>query len=354
MSNAALRSRRVQLPDSFQAVQDYCWEQGWTDGLPVTPPTESLVREMLAAYGEDPGVSLGVVQPRNAQATLEKLAINAVMAGCQPEYFPVVVAAVKAALHEEFNLAGNSATTGGAAQVVVVNGPIAQELGINGDAACFGPGFRSNAAIGRALRLIIRNVAGLIPGEMDKATLATPGRYSFCFSENEERSPWEPRHVGLGHSPAESMVTVIAIRAVYYIMETTVSTGLEVLRTAVGNMQAIGTANYYQIGTGAQIMLVLCPEHAAEIAASGFSKADVQEFVYQNARMPLGLLKGIAHYGNRNWPAWIDETNPETLVPIVRSSDDIAVVVAGGDGRHSAWLAGWGVTRMATELITRS
>ena len=353
-NNAALRSRRVQLPDSFQAVQDYCWEQGWTDGLPVTPPTESLVREMLAAYGEDPGVSLGVVQPRNAQATLEKLAINAVMAGCQPEYFPVVVAAVKAALHEEFNLAGNSATTGGAAQVVVVNGPIAQELGINGDAACFGPGFRSNAAIGRALRLIIRNVAGLIPGEMDKATLATPGRYSFCFSENEERSPWEPRHVELGHSPAESMVTVIAIRAVYYIMETTVSTGLEVLRTAVGNMQAIGTANYYQIGTGAQIMLVLCPEHAAEIAASGFSKADVQEFVYQNARMPLRLLKGIAHYGNRNWPAWIDETNPETLVPIVRSSDDIAVVVAGGDGRHSAWLAGWGVTRMATELITRS
>ena len=352
-NNAALRSRRVQLPDSFQAVQDYCWEQGWTDGLPVTPPTESIVREMLSAYGEDPGVSLGVVQPRNAQATLEKLAINAVMAGCQPEYFPVVVAAVKAALHEEFNLAGNSATTGGAAQVVVVNGPIAQELGINGDAACFGPGFRSNAAIGRALRLIIRNVAGLVPGEMDKATLATPGRYSFCFSENEERSPWEPRHVELGHSPTESMVTVIAIRAVYYIMETTVSTGLEVLRTAVGNMQAIGTANYYQIGTGAQIMLVLCPEHAAEIAASGFSKADVQEFVYQNARMPLRLLKGIAHYGNRNWPAWIDETNPETLVPIVRSADDIAVVVAGGDGRHSAWLAGWGVTRMATELITR-
>ena len=148
-------------------------------------------------------------------------------------------------------------------------------------------------------------------------------------------------------------MTLVAIRAVYYIMETTVSTGLEVLRTAVGNMQAIGTANYYQIGTGAQIMLVLCPEHAAEIAASGFSKSDVREFVYQNARMPVRLLQGIAHYGNRNWPAWIDESNPETLVPIVRSADDIVVVVAGGDGRHSAWLAGWGVTRMATEVITR-
>ena len=348
----ALTSRRVQLPDSFQAIQDYCWEQGWTDGLPVVPPTESAVREMLAAYGEEPDKSLGVMQPRNAQATLEKLAINAVMAGCRPEHFPVVVAAVKAALREEFNLAGNAATTGGAAQLVIVNGPVARELEINGDAACFGPGFRANAAIGRALRLIIRNVGGLVPGEMDKATLATPGRYSFCFSENEERSPWEPRHVELGYAAGASTVTVAGIRAVYTLMETTVSTGLDILKTLVGNMQAVGTSNYYQIGTGAQIVLVICPEHAAEIAAAGFSKADIREFIYQNARMPLRLLVGLAHYGNRNWPTWIDETNPETLVPIVRAANDIVVVVAGGDGRHSAWLAGWGVTRICTEEIT--
>ena len=348
---SGLRSRRVQLPDSFQAVQDYCWEQGWTDGLPVVPPTESAVREMLSAYGEDPAQSLGVMQPRNAQATLEKLAINAVMAGCQPEYFPVVVAAVKAALREEFNLAGNAATTGGAAQLVIVNGPVAGELGINGDAACFGPGFRANAAIGRALRLIIRNVGGLIPGEMDKATLATPGRYSFCFSENEDRSPWEPHHVELGYAPEASTVTIAGIRAIYTVMETTVSNGLDVLKTIVGNMQAVGTSNYYQIGTGAQIVLVICPEHAAEIASVGFTKADIREFVYQNARMPMRQLVGVAHYGNRNWPAWIDESNPETLVPIVRASDDLRVIVAGGDGRHSAWLAGWGVTRICTEQI---
>ena len=193
VSPVPLNARRVAIPDSFQAIQDYCWDQGWTDGLPVVPPTEPLVREMLASYGGDPSTSLGTLQPRNSQATLTKVAINAVMAGCQPEYFPVVVAAVKAALDEDFNLAGNATTTGGAAQVLIVNGPIAKELGINGDAACFGPGSRANAAIGRALRLVIRNLAGLIPGEMDKATLATPGRYSFCFSENEERSPWEPR-----------------------------------------------------------------------------------------------------------------------------------------------------------------
>lgn len=350
---APLASRRVQAPDSYQAIQDYCWEQGWTDGLPVVPPTEPLVREMLAAYGEEPAKSLGVMQPRNARVTLEKLAINAVMAGCLPEHFPVVVAAVRAVLHEEFNLAGNAATTGGAAQVVIVNGPIAQQLGINGDAACFGPGFRANAVIGRALRLVIRNLGGLVPGEMDKATHATPGRYSFCFSENEERSPWEPRHQELGYPHSASIVTVVAIRGVHPVMETTVATGIEVMRTVVGTMKAVGVSNYYQLGTGAQIVLVLCPEHAADIAGSGLSKSDVREFIYQNARMPLHQLKGLAHYGNRNWPAWIDETNPETLVPIVRAAEDIVVVVAGGDGRHSAWLSGWGVTRLVTEEITR-
>ena len=339
------------MADSFQAVQDYCWERGWTDGLPVVPPTEQLVLEMLAAYKEDPAKSLGVMQPRNARVTLEKLAINAVMAGCLPEHFPVVVAAVRAALHEEFNLAGNAATTGGAAQVVIVNGPIAQQLGINGDAACFGPGFRANAAIGRALRLVIRNLGGLVPGEMDKATQATPGRYSFCFSENEGRSPWESRHQELGYPASASTVTVVAIRSVHPVMETTVATGIEVMRTVIGTMKAVGVSSYYQLGTGAQIVLVLCPEHAADIAGSGLSKADVREFIYQNARMPLHQLKGLAHYGNRNWPAWIDETDPETLVPIVRAAEDIVVVVAGGDGRHSAWLAGWGVTRLVTEEI---
>jgi hypothetical protein len=307
---------------------------------------------MLTAYGEDPAQSLGVIQPRNARVTLEKVAVNAVMAGCQPEYFPVVVAAVNAVLKEEFNVAGVSATTGGAAPVVIVNGPLARRLGINGDAGCFGPGHRSNASIGRALRLVIRNLGGLIPGEMDKATLATPARYSFCFSENEERSPWEPRHVELGYNPSASIVTVAGIRAVYPVMETTVPTGIEVLRTIVGSMKTVGVSSYYQLGTGVQIVLVLCPEHAADVSASGLSKADVREFIFHNARMPLRQLKNVAHYGNRNWPRWVDETDPDTLVPIVSSADDIVVVVAGGDGRHSAWLAGWGVTRVTTQEIT--
>lgn len=351
MNPITIQSRRVEVDASFDAIQDFYEREGWTDGLPVVPATEDLVRRMLLPGGQDPSASLGVVQPRNAEVTLEKVAINAVMAGCKPEHFPVVVAAVKAAMHPDFNIAGVQATTGGAAPAVIVNGPAARELGINGDSGCFGPGYRANAAIGRALRLFVRNVAGLVPGEMDKATLAMPARYTFCFSENEERSPWEPRHVDMGFDPAASTVTVMGVRGIYTIMESTSPTGVQVLRTLVGSLRTIGISNYYQTGTGAQMALILCPEHAAEMHASGLSKRDVQEYVFQNARMPLSRLKDIAHYGNRNWPRWIDETDPDAMIPMVGSPEDLLVVVAGGDGRHSAWLAGWGVTRMVTQEI---
>ena len=351
MNPLTIQSRRVEVDASFDAIQDYYEQQGWTDGLPVVPATEDLVRRMLLPYGQYPSTSLGVVQPRNAEVTLEKVAINAVMAGCKPEHFPVVVAAVKAALKPDFNIASVQATTGGAAPAVIVNGPLARELGINGDSGCFGPGYRANAVIGRAFRLFVRNVAGLIPGEMDKATLALPARYTFCFAENEERSPWEPRHEELGLEPSASMVTLMGVRGMYTIMESTSPTGIQVLRTLVGSLRTIGFSNYYQTGTGAQMALVLCPEHAAEIHASGLSKKDVREYIFQNARMPLSRLKGIAHYGNRNWPKWIDETDPDAMIPIVGSAEDVVVIVAGGDGRHSAWLAGWGVTRVVTQEI---
>ena len=340
MNPLSIQSRRVEVEASFDAIQDFYEQQGWTDGLPVVPATEDLVRKMLLPYGQDPSTSLGVVQPRNARVTLEKVAINAVMAGCKPEHFPVVVAAVKAAMQPDFNIAGVQATTGGAAPVVIVNGPIARELEINGDSGCFGPGYRANASIGRALRLFVRNVAGLIPGEMDKATLALPARYTFCFAENEARSPWEPLHVEMGLDPSASMVTLMGMRGMYTIMESTSPTGIQVLRTLVGSLRTIGVSNYYQTGTGAQLALVLCPEHAAEIHASGLSRQDVREYIFQNARMPLRRLEGIAHYGNRNWPKWIDESDPDAMIPIVGSADDVLVVVAGGDGRHSAWLAG--------------
>lgn len=352
----SLDAKRQVVTEEFQRVQDVCWENGWTDGLPVVPPTESAVLEMLSLVPDDPSTVLGRMEPSSALVTLEKLAINAVMAGCLPEYFPVVVASVKAALDRDFNLGGHAATTGGAAQVIIVNGPIAKNLGISGDAGCFGPGYRANATIGRALRLAIRNIGKCIPGAMDKATQSTPGRYSFCFAENEDRSPWEPHQVTLGFPLNANVVTVAGIRGVHNTIFTSGtgikwSPGIEVLDGFVSNMKAGGISNYYQIGSGAQLIIVLCPEHAAEISADQFTKLDIQEYIFQNARMAISELVGRTHYGNHIWPDWVDETNPEHLVPIVQAKEDVVVLVAGGEGRHSTWMAGWGVTRMKSEQI---
>jgi hypothetical protein len=352
----SLDSRRQIVSDEFQIIQDVCWENGWTDGLPVVPPTESAVLAMLSLVPDDPSIALGRMDPSNALVTLEKLAVNAVMAGCLPEYFPVVVASVKAALDKDFNLGGNAATTGGAAQVIVVNGPIAKDLGISGEAGCLGPGYRANATIGRALRLAIRNIGKCIPGGMDQATQSTPGRYSFCFAENEGQSPWEPHHVTSGFPVNANVVTLAGIRGVHNSIFTSGtgikwSAGMEVLDGFVSNMKAGGISNYYQIGSGAQLIMVLCPEHAVEISASQFTKSDIQEYIFDNARMPISELVGRTHYGNHNWPDWVDETNPDFLVPIVQSKEDVVILVAGGEGRHSSWMAGWGVTRMKSEKI---
>ena len=355
----SLDSRSQTVSDEFQTIQNVCWENGWTDGLPVVPPTESAVRKMLSSVPDDPSTVLGRMDPSNAQVTLEKLAINAVMAGCLPEYFPVVIASVKATLDKDFNLGGHAATTGGAAQLIVVNGPIAKVLGISGGAGCLGPGYRANATIGRALRLAIRNIGKCIPGDMDKATQSTPGRYSFCFAENEEQSPWEPYHVTLGFPVNSDVVTLAGIRGVHNSIFTSgtgfkLSPGMEVLDGFVSNMKAGGISNYYQIGSGAQLILVLCPEPAAELYASRFMKADIQEYIFDNARMPISELVGRTHYGNHNWPEWVEDTNPDYLVPIVRSKEDVVILVAGGEGRHSTWMAGWGVTRMKSERVVSS
>ena len=202
MTTPHLTSRRERVPADFAAMQDYFWEQGWTDGLPVVPPTGGRRARHAGIGGRRPATLAG----RDAA---QQLAGHAGEAGHQRRHGRVQAGAFprrcdggqKAAMRDGFNLAGTAATTGGCNQVVIVNGPVAPKVGIQADAGCFGPGFRANAAIGRALRLIVRNVAGLTPGEMDKATLSSPGRYSFCFAENEARSPWEPLHVEKGYAP---------------------------------------------------------------------------------------------------------------------------------------------------------
>ncbi len=183
--DTALTSRRIELDDPAEAME-FFYQQGWTDGLPVVPPTPKRVEEFLEYAGNLPGDILGMIPARNRVITAEKVAINAVMAGCLPNYMPVIVAAIEAMCQEEFNLHGISATTGGTAPLLIVNGPAVQQLNINYGVNCFGPGVRANATIGRAIRLILMNVGGSIPGVLDKSCLGHPGKYSYCIAEDEE------------------------------------------------------------------------------------------------------------------------------------------------------------------------
>jgi hypothetical protein len=345
-------ARRHELIDDISIVDRYIEERGWADGLPVIPPTESLVEAMLGATPHGPDGVLGLMEPLKGVVTVEKVAANAVMAGCYPEHFPVVIASVKAVLQPQFHVGSTACTTGGAAPVVIVSGLIADKIGINSGTGCFGAGIRANATIGRALRLTMRNLGGAKPGGEEKSTQAWPGKVTFCFAENESRSPWESLRVERGYRADTSIVTVIASRGVYPITEGTQTSGVGTLQTIAAGMRVVGSPIYNQ---GARnevpVVVALGPEHAAEIARAGFSKNDVKRYLFEHARVPMRELAGRMYAGTDPWPSWIDASDPETLVPIVAQASDLIVVVAGGDGRHSAWLPSWNVCRGATQAI---
>jgi hypothetical protein len=234
---------------------------------------------------------LGQLPPRNGTVTVEKVAINAVMAGCQPAYFPVVLAAVKAVLQPQFNAGAITTTTGGAAPVVIISGPIARRLGIHSGTAVLGSGHRANATIGRALRLTIRNLGGATADTMEKSTHGWPGKYTMCLAENAERNPWEPLHVELGFASETSIVVVVAARGLITMVESSQESGLGDLETLVSSMRGEGISGYYYQARGASPVVVLGPEHAAEIAAAGFGRKEVKEYIFQHARMPLRHLR---------------------------------------------------------------
>jgi hypothetical protein len=277
-------------------------------------------------------------------ATVEKVAVNAVIAGCLPEHFPVVLAGVKAVAQEEFNLGGVQATTGGPAPLMIVNGPIRKELNINCGPNLFGPGWRANATIGRAMRLVLINVAGGQPGVMDKSTFGHPGKYSYCIGENEEISPWEPLHVEKGFAAERSTVTVIGAGAPRGIGGGDESSGRTILRGMARNLGQTGGGI---IGRDNQLVIILGPEHAREIADAGFTtKRDVRQFIYWHARRPLAQVRGVGITTRlRDWPVWVDDDDPDETIPIVTWPENLLLMVAGGDGRASTVIHPWTTTR---------
>ena len=328
----------LDTPDAILAA--FC-EREWCDGLPIVPPTEERVRTMLG--GAAAQRSLGAMPPLWRQATLEKLAVNAVMAGCEPSYFPVIVAAVQAMLDPSFNLYGVQATTHPVAPLLIVHGPAAHELGVHAGSGCFGPGFRANATIGRAIRLIMLNVGGAWPGRYDMATQGSPAKFSYCIAERDD-VPWGPLH-------ADRAVTVFGGEPPHNVNDHVSTTAAGILATVADTAVSLGS-NVGWYFSQSQLLIVLGPEHARTIAGDGFSRADVQRFVFEHARLPLRTLKLGGMWGIQDWPRWMHAvTDDDALLPQVPSPEDVMVIVAGGPGKHSAVVPNCTFSRAVTRPI---
>ena len=317
----------VTVLDTPEAVLAAFCERQWCDGLPIVPPTEARVRAMLGGAPGDR--SLGVMPPLWRLATLEKLAINAVMAGCEPAAFPLIVAAVEAMLDPSFNLYGVQATTHPVAPLLIVHGPIAAALGVHSGSGCFGPGFRGNATIGRAIRLILLNIGGAWPGRHDMATQGSPAKFSYCIAEHVEATPWGALH-------EENVVTVFGGEPPHNVNDHVSTTAGGILATVADTAVSLGS-NVGWYFSQSQLLIVLGPEHARTIAGDGLSRADVQRFVFEHARLPLRTLKLGGMWGIHDWPRWMHAiTDDDALLPQVPSPEDVLVIVAGGPGKHSS------------------
>jgi hypothetical protein len=330
LAQAELTSQRFEVSDAIEAIEMY-YEKGWTDGLPVVPPTEERVQQFLAASGRRPDDVVGSIPQRNRVMTAEKIAINAIMAGCLPGYAPVVMAAVEAATSDRFNPHASTASTGGAAPLIIVSGSVARELEINSGANLFGPGWRANATIGRALRLVLMNLGGAVPGVLDRATLGHPGKYSYCIAEDEEASPWEPLRVDLGFGQDSSTVTVVASESPHQVGNNSSYEPRSLLDGFVDTMIPVGSF------TTSAWVVVVCPEHAAVIGRHGWSRDDVKSYIAERCRRSLADLKRTGRRTGDVAPG--DE---EKMVQMLSGPEDILLMVAGGGaGGFSAVIPPW-------------
>ncbi|HKF76421.1 MAG TPA: hypothetical protein VKF59_09790 [Candidatus Dormibacteraeota bacterium] len=345
---SALTSTRVEVDPEPDAFLDAMEARGWGDGLPLVPPTPERVAAAVAASGRPPGEVVAVLPPSLAAATVEKVAVNAVLAGCRPAYLPVVLAAIRAAAQEPFNLPAIQATTHPCAVLTLVSGPIARQLGMNWGYGAFGPGHRANATIGRAVRLVLMNVGGARPGTLDRATQGTPAKYTYCAAENEEDSPWPPLRVSLGFGADQSIVTVIAGEAPHNINDHGSADAAGLLLQMAGTLATPGSNNVYMKGDG---YLFLGPEHARQLAAHGLSREDVQAWLFEHAvvpheRMGAGQLRHIQH--------GLTEEERRLAGQAQRLGRDpgaIRIAVVGGDGRHSCWVPTFGMTQSCSEVV---
>jgi hypothetical protein len=299
-----------------------------TDGLPVVPPTRARVDAMIAGAGRDGAELIGLVAPQHGRATVEKIAVNAVMAGCRPDYLPVVIAAVEALCDPEFALEGVSGTTDAVAPLVIVNGPARAALEVNCGVGVFGPGWRANATIGRAVRLVWANVGGARPGAISMSTFSQPGRYTYCIGEYEEESPWPPLHVEHGFHASDSTVAVLAAEAPQQVVNSQGRTAREIVSTLARSAELIASDTQGALG---DTLVVVGPEHARTIAGDGWSKDDVRSFLWEHTRARRGGADELAKF---------------------REPGNVKVLVAGGTaGRFSVLVPGWPFPNAPSRLV---
>ncbi len=339
-----LASRTFDTAD-FEAAHEFCHAQKWTDGLPVVPPTRGAIERVLACLGRDPAEVIGVVPPRNGVASVEKIAINCVMAGCKPEYVPIVIAAVEAMLEECFNLNGVQTTTHACAPLCIVSGPAVKTLGFNTKEGALGHGCRAAATIGRAIRLVLWNIGGGYPGEPCKTTLGHPGYFSFCVAEDADANPWEPLNVERGSRAADTVVTLTATTAPY-----SVATGSgygavdDVLYLLADSITTLGSNNI----TGGDMVLLMGPMTAKALAEAGLTKQQVKQEIARLARRPVREAvrrHSISPTHPMHWSHVVDASDGSALVPWLRSPDNLVIAVTGGWGSGAgfcALCAGWG------------
>ena len=347
-SGSLTRALLVEAPDDFDELIEFFHARRWSDGLPVVPPTRERVERMLSCTTRKPDEVVANLAPGFGAATVERIAINAVMAGCRADYLPLLIAATQAMTAKEFNLQGIQATTNPVAVWLVINGPIAELLGVNSGINCLGQGTVANATLGRALRLILQNIGGALPGEMDRATQGMPGKFSFCCAENEVQSPWEALHVERGFRRDQSTVTVIGAAGTHN-MNTHAKDADDLIRVIADTM-AFPTSNAYWIN--GEPWIVIGPEHAEVLHAGGLSKADVKRRLWAESKMRAGRMS--KNELMRTQTARSEELGPiteDTLLPVSGGADGVGIVVAGGPGTHSVYVASFGDTRAVTREV---
>ena len=327
MAAYELTSKKVRLQETDDPVE-YYFEQGWTDGLPVVPPTAEKIGAFLHAVDRSPSEILGTEPVRGRVVTLEKVAINAVMAGCLPKYFPVALAAMEAMLEPEHNLHAVTVSTMGAAPLLVVNGPVVKEIGLNSGVSVFGPGHRANATIGRAIRLTIMNVTGAVPGDLDQSSLGHAGKYTWCIAEDEETSPWKPLHVDRGYASSQSAVTVFPGLSPIQVSNFGGGSPEAALKSVADGLIVAGPGN-------AEIVVVLTPETIGHIEAGGWWKEQVAEYLWERSKLTAG------QWEEHGYP--MGKPDADEFVGVTTTWEGISVIVAGGKaGSFSAVIPLWG------------